>query len=102
MGVIRIYFMVHAGEDPLASGQLPMSYILENERLRHWVGDGTVPSDHMFDVIARQKLTMRNNHISLRTGNPSQRKQLMGIDEEVKAHRKMMDDLKRATNFNTV
>jgi len=26
----------------------------------------------------------------------------MGIDEEVKAHRKMMDDLKRATNFNSV
>jgi len=53
--------MVHAGEDPLVNGQLPMSYILENERLRHWVGDGTVPSNLMFDVVARQKLTMRFN-----------------------------------------
>ena len=94
--------MVHAGEEPLQNGQLPMSFILENQRLRHWVGDGTSPSDSMFDVVARQKLTMRDNHNMLKKSEPSRRQQLMGIDEEVKAHRKMMDDLKRATNFNQV
>ena len=87
--------MVHAGEEPLQNGQLPMSFILENQRLRHWVGDGTSPSDSMFDVVARQKLTMRDNHNMLKKSEPSRRQQLMGIDEEVKAHRKMMDDLKR-------
>lgn len=100
--VVRVFFMVHVGEDPLVNGQIPMSYILENQRLRHWVGDGTVPSDSMFDVVARQKLTTRENHLNLQAGKPSQRKQLAGIDAEIKAHRKMMDDLKRATNFNQV
>lgn len=100
--VIRVFFMVHVGEDPLANGQIPMSYILENQRLRHWVGDGTVPSDSMFDVMARQKLTTRSNHDNLRNGGLSQRKQLAGIDAEIKAHRKMMDELKRATAFNQV
>ena len=42
--------MVHAGEEPLQNGQLPMSFILENERLRHWVGDGTSPSDASDDA----------------------------------------------------
>jgi len=100
--VIRVFFMVHVGEDPLNNGQIPMSYILENQRLRHWVGDGTVPSDTMFDVVARQKLTTRRNHTDLKLGKPSQRRQLAGIDAEIKAHRKMMDDLKRATSFNQI
>lgn len=100
--VVRVFFMVHVGEDPLNNGQVPMSYILENQRLRHWVGDGTVPSDGMFDVIARQKLTTRVRHESLKQGRPSIRQQLAGIDGEIKAHRTMMDDLKRQTNFNQV
>merc|ERR1711988_495395 len=100
--VIRVYFMVHVGEDPLENGQIPMSYILENQRLRHWVGDGTVPSDAMFDVVARQKLTTRKNLTALQSGEQSQRQTLAGIDAEMKAHRKMMDDLKRATSFNNV
>jgi len=100
--VVRVFFMAHVGEDPLANGQIPMSYILENQRLRHWVGDGTVPSDSMFDVVANQKMRTRPNHLRLKEGKPSQRKQLSGIDAEIKAHRKMMDDLKRATNFNQV
>jgi len=99
---IRVHFMVHVGEDPLENGQIPMSYILANQRLRHWVGDGTVPSDAMFDVVARQKLTTRKNLEDLRSGQQSQRQQLAGIDAEMKAHRKMMDDLKRATSFNNV
>jgi Ca2+-binding EF-hand superfamily protein len=99
---VQVFFMVHAGEEPLNNGQLPMSYILENQRLRHWVGDGTSPSDAMFDAVARQKLTTRANHNLLKKAEPSSRQQLMGVDEEVKAHRKMMDDLKRATNFNQV
>merc|ERR1711988_65211 len=100
--VIRVFFMVHVGEDPLANGQIPMSYILENQRLRHWVGDGTVPSDAMFDVVARQKLTTRTNLTALQSGEQSQRQQLAGIDAEMKAHRKMMDDLKRTTSFNSL
>jgi len=100
--VVRVFFMVHVGEDPLNNGQIPMSYLLENQRLRHWVGDGTVPSDGMFDVLSRQKMTTRRNHENLKSGRPSQRSQLAGIDAEIKAHRTMMDDLKRATNFNQV
>lgn len=100
--VVRIFFMVHVGEDPLENGQIPMSFILENQRLRHWVGDGTVPSDPMFDIIARQKLITRTNLTNLREGKPSQRNQLAGADAEIKAHRKMMDDLRRESGFNQV
>jgi len=101
--IIRVFFMVHVGEAPLDhSGQVPMSFVLENQRLRHWVGDGTVPSDAMFDIIAQQKLVMRTNLDTLREGSRSQRQQLAGIDSEIKAHRKLMDDLRRATSFNQV
>jgi len=100
--VIRVFFMVHVGEEILENGQIPMSFILENQRLRHWVGDGTVPSDAMFDIIARQKLKTRDNLLSLRSNKPSQRQHLAGIDAEVKAHRKLMDDLRRESGFNKV
>jgi len=100
--IVRVFFVVHVGEDPLDSGQIPVSYILENQHLRHWVGDGTVPSDAMFDAIARQKLKTRVNLEALQAGGESQRQRLANIDTGMKAHRKMMDDLKRATAFNQV
>lgn len=99
--IVRVYFMVHVGEEPLENGQIPMSYVIENQRLRHWVGDGTGPSNAMFDVVARQKLKTRDNAAGL-SSSKSQRSALVGIDAETKAHRKQMDDLKRATNFSAV
>jgi len=99
--ILRVYFTVHVNE-PLANGEPPMSYIIENQRLRHWAGDGASPCNHMFDVIAIQKLQTRVNLKSLRSQKPSQRAMLAMVDDNVKAHRKIMDNLRRDTAFNNV
>jgi len=98
--VIRVHFMVHVGEECLADGRPPMSFVVENQRLRHWVGDGTVPSDAMFDVIARQKMRCRD--LVERTAAQKSQFMLGGIDDATKQHRQTMDNLRRSTRFNEV
>ena len=91
--------MVHTGEEKLADGRPPMSFVVENQRLRHWVGDGTFPSDNMFDAIARQKLRSRATTKALVESTPQM---LTGLDSATKIHRQVMDDLRRSTKFNEV
>jgi len=97
--VIRVHFMVHVGEEALADGRPPMSFVVENQKLRHWVGDGTVPSDAMFDVIARQKMRCRD--LVKQTAKETQQ-MLGGLDSATKLHRQTMDNLRRSTRFNEV
>jgi len=97
--IVRVHFMVHTGEERLADGRPPMSFVVENQRLRHWVGDGTFPSDNMFDAIARQKTRSRATAKSLMESAPQM---LSGLDSATKIHRQMMDDLRRSTHFNEV
>jgi len=97
--IVRVHFMVHTGEEKLADGRPPMSFVVENQRLRHWVGDGTFPSDNMFDAIARQKLRSRATTKALVESTPQM---LTGLDSATKIHRQTMDDLRRSTKFNEV
>eukprot|EP00658_Telonema_sp_P-2_P059438 TRINITY_DN4834_c0_g1_i1.p1 TRINITY_DN4834_c0_g1~~TRINITY_DN4834_c0_g1_i1.p1 ORF type:complete len:387 (+),score=127.74 TRINITY_DN4834_c0_g1_i1:46-1206(+) len=96
--VIRLHWVVHVAEELLADGRPPMSFLVENQRLRHWVGDGTCPGDSMFDAIGRQKVRSRELLASVQGSIP-----LLGdLDDATKAHRQIMDNLRRSTKFNEV
>eukprot|EP00656_Telonema_subtile_P056173 TRINITY_DN8917_c0_g1_i2.p1 TRINITY_DN8917_c0_g1~~TRINITY_DN8917_c0_g1_i2.p1 ORF type:complete len:328 (+),score=101.74 TRINITY_DN8917_c0_g1_i2:161-1144(+) len=95
--VIRVHFVVHVGEECLPDGRSPMSFVVENQRLRHWVGDGTCPNDNMFAAIGRQKV--RSRDVQKAT---SAQTMLGGLDDATKQHRRIMDNLRRSTKFNEV
>lgn len=73
--------------------------MVENQQLRHWVADGTCPSDAMFDAIGRQKTRCREVNASIAAGGHPL---LGGLDDATKLHRRTMDNLRRSTRFNEI